>query len=200
MENEIATQMGARPGAEAIGHPGLPSAVEVRIAHPSDAELACNIIRRSISESCQRDHRDDPRILSRWLGNKSPGTIASWFASSGNYSLVAGTATEIVGVGLLTGAGKIALCYVKPELQLTGVGRALLQRMESRAREWQLPFVTIDSTVTARDFYLRQGYLEGRSGEVKSGIRAVSLWKYLDGNLTCAPNGQRPCNCALARQ
>ncbi len=187
------------------GHRGaLFSAPEIRVAHPADAEAACEVLRRSITECCYQDHRSDPRILAKWLDNKTPGTVASWFASAGNYSLVASSATDIFGVALLTSAGRIALCYVKPELRFAGTGKALLGSMESRAKEWKLPFISVDSTITAREFYLRQGYLAGGTSKARSGIQAVSLWKYLDEDMFCNPNVQheakRPCLCALARQ
>ncbi|MES2103575.1 MAG: GNAT family N-acetyltransferase [Pseudomonadota bacterium] len=192
--------------AESIKKAGYRGALfptlEIRAACPVDAGAACEILRRSITECCHQDHRDDPRILARWLDNKTPGTVASWFASAGNYSLVASAATGILGVALLTRTGRIGLCYVKPELRFAGIGEALLSSMESRAEEWQLPFIRVDSTVTARDFYLRRGYLAGGTSAARSGIQAVSLWKYLDTNFSRSFGAQGrvkpPCLCALA--
>jgi len=81
-----------------------PPKVQVRIASPSDAEPACEVLRRSIAECCYQDHRNDHRILSKWLGNKTPDTVASWFAFAGNHALLASIGADIVGVGLLTRA------------------------------------------------------------------------------------------------
>ena len=177
-------------------------AAQIRIARLSDAGPACEVVRRSIVECCHQDHHNDDRILSKWLGNKTPETLAGWFASAGNYALVAGVEADILGVGLLTQAGRIGLCYVTPELRFAGTGKALLGTMEAKAREWGLPFVSLDSTVTAKDFYLRQGYLAGDMRPAKSGIRAISLWKYLDNSLSgpaSEPRTEgRPCLCALA--
>jgi hypothetical protein len=42
----------------------LVEAIETEIR---DAVLACEVIRRSISELCSADHLNDPVILGRWL-------------------------------------------------------------------------------------------------------------------------------------
>ena len=47
-----------------------PRVIEVRDAVREDAPAACEVIRRSISELCEADHRNDPEILRRWLANK----------------------------------------------------------------------------------------------------------------------------------
>jgi hypothetical protein len=51
--------------------------MEIRAAVPEDALAACEVMRRSISELCEADHRNDPVILGRWLANKAPETVAS---------------------------------------------------------------------------------------------------------------------------
>ena len=37
--------------------------VKIRDATPDDAEAACDVLRRSISELCVADHGNDPAIL-----------------------------------------------------------------------------------------------------------------------------------------
>ena len=54
-----------------------------------DAQSACEVVRRSISELCAADHGNDPIILSQWLKNKTPGDVASWIAHPANSVLVA---------------------------------------------------------------------------------------------------------------
>src|SRR5574343_1734661 len=110
--------------------------LEVRPAEVSDAVAACTVLRRSIAECCAQDHKQDPAILAAWLGNKTPEMVASWFASPTNYSVVAVQDGVVVGVALLTGAGKLALCYLLPEARGQGVGKALLERVEAQACSW----------------------------------------------------------------
>lgn len=66
-----------------------PRVIEVRDAVREDAPAACEVIRRSISELCEADHRNDPEILRRWLANKTPEIVASWIVQPGNSVLVA---------------------------------------------------------------------------------------------------------------
>src|SRR3979409_2171265 len=46
--------------------------MKVRDAVPEDAAAACQVVRRSIAALCLADHRNDPEIMGRWLGNKTP--------------------------------------------------------------------------------------------------------------------------------
>jgi len=39
--------------------------MEIRDAVPSDARAACEVLRRSITELCVADHRNEPAILAR---------------------------------------------------------------------------------------------------------------------------------------
>ncbi|MDC8756464.1 GNAT family N-acetyltransferase [Janthinobacterium fluminis] len=173
--------------------------LEIRIATSTDAFEACNVLRRSITECCSLDHKDDPAILDAWLGNKTPQMVASWFASATNFSLVAVEAGEVVGVALLTRAGKLALCYLLPEARRHGVGRALLARIEAQAREWGMKALQLHSTATAQGFYAAQGYIA--SGNVKSpyGVETVFCWKQLDADAASTdPKRKRFCNCNSA--
>lgn len=163
----------------------------IRVAKPGDAVSACNVLCRSISECCKEDHHDDKAILAAWLGNKTPETVESWFLSTANYSLVATLDDAVVGVAILTRAGKIVLCYVMPELRFTGTGKALLQAMESQAREWGLRTLQVVSTITAKPFYLRNGFVMGSTRISAFGIEALSFSKQLGGSYP----KKSPCRC-----
>lgn len=172
--------------------------LEVRIAAAADADAACNVLRRSIIECCELDHKNDPVILEAWLGNKTPQTVASWFRSSTNFSLVAVSEGIVVGVALLTGAGKLALCYLLPEARGQGFGSALLTRMEEQALGWGVKALQLHSTATGQEFFARRGYVD--AGKVRSpyGVETVFFWKQLDaeaGAPDAAAKRKRFCNC-----
>lgn len=177
--------------------------LEIRIAAVGDAAAACHVLRRSIAECCVLDHNNDPAILGAWLGNKTPQMVASWFQSSTNHSLVALRDDTVVGVALLTGAGKLALCYLEPEARGLGMGRALLARMEEIAGGWGVKALQLHSTATGAGFFERLGYT--RAGQVRSpyGVDTTFFWKQLDGG--AAPEAgddakprKRFCNCNSA--
>jgi GNAT superfamily N-acetyltransferase len=174
--------------------------LEIRIAASTDAHAACSVLRRSITECCLADHKNDAVILDAWLGNKTPQMVANWFSSPTNFSLVALLDGELVGVALLTGAGKLALCYLLPEARGKGVGRALLARMEQQACSWGVKALQLHSTASGESFFAAQGYIE--AGKVRSpyGVETVFFWKQLDAGTDGVADGGTPrrkrfCNC-----
>jgi hypothetical protein len=55
------------------------------------------------------DHRNDPKILARWLSNKTPEIVASWIAQPGNSLPLAVDGGVILAVGSVTDEGEITL-------------------------------------------------------------------------------------------
>lgn len=173
--------------------------LEIRIATATDAFAACDVLRRSIAECCIRDHQNDPAVLDAWLGNKTPQMVACWFTSATNFSLVAIEAGAVIGVALLTRAGKLALCYLLPEARGRGIGQALLARIEAQAGDWGVKALQLHSTATGEGFYVRHGYI--RSGNVRSpyGVDTIFFWKPLDADPSCADaRPKRFCKCNSA--
>ncbi len=170
--------------------------MKVRKTTTADVEAACVVLRRSITECCVEDHRNEPEVLSVWLRNKTPETIAGWFAVPENFSVVATSGEQIIGVGLLTAKGELALCYVLPEVRFTGVGKSLLHAMELHAVQAGLTGIHLSSTATAKAFYLRNGFTPSGAPEVEFGIQAFPLTKRIGANNrfqgTSAPPRRRP--------
>ena len=132
--------------------------MEIRDATPRDAEAACDVLRRSISELCAADHGNDPAILGRWLSNKTPEIVAGWAKQPGNSLLVAVEGDVILGVASVTDAGEITLNYVAPDSRFRGVSRALVGALEARAADRGNASCTLTSTETAHRFYQSAGY------------------------------------------
>lgn len=171
--------------------------IEIRLAGPDDAAGACAVLRRSISELCVADHGNQPDILKNWLGNKTPDNVASWIASPSNHTLVALRDGELVGIALLTQAGKLSLCYVLPEVLHMGVGKLLLQGVEGQARSWGVSVLRLHSSNAGRDFYARNGYI--LAGKEKScyGVECDFFWKKLNVDPNeVATSSKRFCNCS----
>ena len=95
-------------------------------ATPYDAIAGCVVLKRSIAELCIRDHKNDPAILARWLGNKTTESFAAWAEQRDNSLLVAVEDGHILAVGSVTDAGTIGLNYLSPDARFRGVSRALL--------------------------------------------------------------------------
>jgi GNAT superfamily N-acetyltransferase len=143
-------------------------AMKIRDAVPEDATVACEVMRRSIAELCVADHRNEPTILERWLGNKTPEIFKSWIRA-GNALLVAIEDERILAVGCVTDAGEITLNYVSPDARFRGVSGVLLAALEQRARQRGNERCTLKSTETARRFYLERGCSEQGPADGKFG-------------------------------
>jgi GNAT superfamily N-acetyltransferase len=129
----------------------------IRKAVPEDAEASCVVVRRSITECCVEDHQNNPAILARWLDNKIPENLRTWFQSRG-YPVVAVDESRTVGTAMLGANGSITLLYLIPEARYRGIGKALLSALETEASKRGLRQIELSSTKTAHDFYRRNGY------------------------------------------
>jgi GNAT superfamily N-acetyltransferase len=137
--------------------------MKIRDATPDDAIAGCQVLKRSIVELCTTDHKNDPAILARWLGNKTIENFVAWAAQPDNSLLVAVEDSRVLAVGSVTDAGTIGLNYVSPDARFRGVSRALLHALELRALERGNTRCNLTSTETAHRFYLSNGYTESGS-------------------------------------
>lgn len=154
--------------------------VVVRNARYEDADVAVNVLRRAITELCVADHENDAETLALWLANKTPERFAAWLAEPGSALLVAELGGQVRGVGKVAQSGKVQLCYVEPGYQRRGIGAALLQALEQRARDFGAPAVWLDSSLAACAFYAARGYMgAGPSVPAAGTVRAFPFKKQL---------------------
>jgi GNAT superfamily N-acetyltransferase len=153
--------------------------MEIRDAVLADAPAACEVPRRSITELCSADHKNDAAILERWLANKTPRIVASWVTRPGNSVVLAVEGDAVLGVGSITDAGEITLNYVSPDARFQGVSRALLHALEARAVERGNTQCKLMSTQTARRFYLSAGYSEDGAPAIMFGTASYPMSKWL---------------------
>jgi GNAT superfamily N-acetyltransferase len=134
-------------------------AVIVRAAAVEDAQAAAGVLRRSISQLCVADHRNEPEVLTPWLANKTPESVAAWITSGRNYCIVALRDGVLCGMAAMTLAGEINLCYVDPAARFQGLSDAMLKALEAHARSLKLSRVYLNATTTATRFYQARGYV-----------------------------------------
>jgi GNAT superfamily N-acetyltransferase len=153
--------------------------MEIRDATPDDGPAACDVMRRSIAELCVADHGNDPAILGRWLSNKTPETFRAWIRP-GNSVMVVVEDGSILAVGCVTDSGEITLNYVSPDARFRGVSTTLLGALERRAIEFGNRECHLESTETARRFYLARGCTEkGPAGGKFGTVSAYPMSKVI---------------------
>lgn len=151
-------------------------ACTVRLATAQDAEASVAVLIASITTLCLDDHLNDPETLARWLRNKTIAQFAQWLADSENVIAIAEFGSAICGVGLLHSSGHVRLCYVLPDMQGRGVGRALIGRLEKEARFRGIAQLNLTSTGSARGFYQHLGFAP--DGDARAAFGVLKEYPY----------------------
>lgn len=132
----------------------------VRQAIPEDVEAIHAAHRGSILEIAAKDY--PPEVVAEWGTNHSAEAIEKH-----KQSIRLGE--EIVWVAVIQGKiegfsalvpsnNELRAVYVTGIAARTGVGSALLEVLESRAKELGLKKLVLHSSITARPFYEKKGY------------------------------------------
>jgi GNAT superfamily N-acetyltransferase len=153
--------------------------MEVRKAIPKDAQFICLVVRRSITELCAADHKNDPAILDRWLANKTPENVLRWIADPGNTLLVATEDENVLAAGCVKTSGEIVLNYVSPDAQFRGISKAILKSLEHASKAQGRLVSSLDSTLTALRFYNDAGYTRNGPPVEKHGLAGYPMVKPL---------------------
>ncbi len=85
--------------------------------------------------------------------------ISAWDKSlSENYSVVAEENGVIIGFGDLDATGYFDRLFVHKDYQGLGVATAITNRLEKHAQENDFKTITTDASITAKPFFVKQGY------------------------------------------
>lgn len=137
--------------------------VRIREARPADAEPIADVHVAAIRE--QGSEAYDERQVEAWLANVHPERYP--LGEPDFHVVVAERADNVVGFGLLErdpsdvdepAVGKIGAVYVRPDHVREGVGGAILDALESAARDSDLETIVLTASKNAIDFYRRRGY------------------------------------------
>ena len=131
----------------------------IREAKITDAQQICNVLRRSITELCELDHRGGKKELDEWLENKTVQNCESWLKNERTNFFIAESNGRIVGVSSINHDGYIGLCYVLPEVKGHGLGAKLLNAAEASVSNLDVQSFKLESTITAKGFYEHLGYI-----------------------------------------
>lgn len=133
----------------------------IQDANVSDSAQVCDVLRRSILEVCAPDYNNNQPVIDEWLSNKTEDNISTWIQSGSAFSVVCTDEGDIVaGFGLITREGEILLIYLAPEALHKGNGKLILQKMENFASLEGLTEIRTTSSITAKAFYERNGFIQ----------------------------------------
>lgn len=151
----------------------------IKVADLSHVLGIAEVLKRSIKELCVSDHKNNPSKLEDWLINKTPENVSKWINNPSNHILVAlNNKIEIIGVSAINNEGEILLNYLLPEFLSKGIGKCMLYEMELFAKKSGITRIIALSTLTALDFYKRNGFKEispGKDNEKVKGIRLIKV-------------------------
>lgn len=138
----------------------------IRPATPEDIEAIRIAHRKSILEIAAKDYPSE--VIAEWGTNNSPESIQIHkenIRSGSELCWVAVQGQNVVGFcSLIPEYEELRAVYVIGEAAQTGIGRALLQILESKAVELGLIRLKLHSSISARTFYERNGYTNLKKG------------------------------------
>jgi len=133
-----------------------------------DAEAHAEVHRESVRGIASEDYRDE--VIEAWASKEPEESPLEEekkrFVAETDEGKVAGFSDYNKETNELSGL------YVKPDFSGKGLGEKLLQKAEQDAKENGLDYLWCESTVTAKDFYQKQGYkiTEETTHELEKGI------------------------------
>lgn len=148
----------------------------IRPAQVNDATAICAVVRNSIEHCCQLDHKNDPALLAGWLANKTVENTERWLNNTQNIALVAQVGAEVQGFAMAK-QDELMLLYATPQVRYQGVGKALLQAIEEKLKAANVTLLRLESTLTAQDFYQRNGFQTTGELDLSFGIPAQAMSK-----------------------
>ncbi|WP_417689598.1 GNAT family N-acetyltransferase [Roseibium sp.] len=151
----------------------------IETASSADAHEIAALLRRSIVELCTEDHDGDPGRYKAWVANKTADQVEKWIGEPGCFFSARDADGKVLGVAAGTLDGAITLNYVLPEARFSGVSKALMRAVERHFREWGIEEASLESSATARRFYLSLGYEETGTGKRVGGMAFSRLSKSL---------------------
>ncbi|MDQ0323365.1 hypothetical protein QO002_005571 [Pararhizobium capsulatum DSM 1112] len=155
----------------------------IRSAAIAEASEICRVLRRSITELCELDHQNRHEALCGWLCNKTPDHVEMWIADPNQTVLVALIGDRIAGVGAANKNGEICLNYIRPDLRIRGVSKAILFELERYLMANGRTVSHLMSTATAHGFYISAGYMDDGATMLWRGNQVFRMSKRLGPNV-----------------
>jgi putative acetyltransferase len=127
----------------------------VRPMQPEDLGEMRSLFSQTVRQVNSRDY--SPEQVEVWASSANDG--ARWQAlPQSSQVLVAEQSGQVVGFTNLEADGHIDMFFVHPEHQGEGIGKRLMQALETLAQAQHTPRLYSEVSITAKPFFLRQGF------------------------------------------
>ena len=143
--------------------------ITIRDIRPDDAEAFLRVHHAAVRGIAAKDY--PPEVIENWAPPIDDAALARFLANpDGEHRIIAEIGSIAVGIGAIVVAKcELRACYVAPEAARQGVGSAIARHLEELARQRNLPFLQLVSSVTAETFYESLGYFNlGRDQHILS--------------------------------
>jgi putative acetyltransferase len=141
----------------------MQASIEILPASCGDLARLFEVRNQSAHDGCR--HVYTPEQLRVWLSRPLPNKVSE-LLTQGNV-LVAKAHNEIIGYGALDPTDKVVeAVFVIPAYAGKGVGRALLDAVESLAQKLDLGELQLFASLNAVPFYRKAGYVFIEHGEL----------------------------------
>lgn len=162
--------------------------IVVREAKLEDAELIVRAHYSAVHTTAKGHYAQS--ILDEWSPSVTPERIGKFENliknPEGEIILVAELDGKVVGFGsIVPNKNELRALYVSADVNSKGAGSALIEHLESKARQLDMAELNLDSSITAEAFYVKHGYEIVRHGKhpLRSGnlMDCVVMKKVLRG-------------------
>ncbi|MDR8390341.1 GNAT family N-acetyltransferase [Aliifodinibius sp. S!AR15-10] len=129
--------------------------MNIRRFKPSDAKQVAQLFHDTVRTVNREDYSREQ--VEAWAPDDI--NFRDWVVQcSQKYTIVAEQNQVILGFGELESDGHIDCFYIHRDYQRRGVGRTLYQALETRAREWHVPSLKVEASITALSFFREMGF------------------------------------------
>lgn len=147
--------------------------IEIRPATTIDAEDISRMIIRTLRQTNAQDY--EPHAIEALVSSFSPERVVSLIANRQAYVAIA--RGSIVGTASLNDS-VVRTVFVDPDHQRKGIGAKLMDVVESCARARSVGTLSVPSSVTAKGFYEKLGFVPARE-ELHGDERTIIMTKDL---------------------
>ncbi len=150
--------------------------VTIRDACERDALSAVEVHYDSVHHVASKDYSQE--ILDEWSPPVSNQRVKNFLNNGADVKLVAEREGKVIGFGeLLSDKNQLGAVYVASQAVGQGVGKALMICLEEIARGKNIPFLQMESSITAFPFYQKLGYvvLEHGTYKLRSGLEMACV-------------------------